>query len=664
MASRGKNSDLEHAFTVLCQLALFAHKHTKKQMNQYLESAGEIKSQYPFYRKLVAEVVKRVAQDWDGSYQDEFSPVANQRLVAAAFVLANQHPAVRDTLRRVTTKANASDNSSETSLRIQLIRLDLDAQQIFETSQWTETAGLFFFDRQVFEYHPSVAQNPVPRVKQVTSLASIFRTDKYLGKGTYGSVFSGTEFSTGQECVAKIFQEMNDNELTHVLEEMKFMSLIKTHLHTSGCPVHFACPRDIYQDMSTGQYVLLMDMAEGQPLNEWFQQYMLPIPVPMKKPWMETFSSVFYQIFQALDILHQVKLLHHDINFGNILVSDSGLVTLIDFGGMCLISDCQFFVPTTFYAPEQQVREYGDFSVPIDKLDLFGVGGMLYHLLNQSSPFENLPNYVNGRVSATAFPLQNPLAWKPAHPCESKELPQFAQLTNQLLQANPANRPSARQCLEIMDSWTVVVRKIQIQKGQYLYTATGTEWLVENPAQMLALMYHAKQPGYLRLVQVNETLILPLYQSTTAPRRSTAQELAWQDDSKQFSFQLSPNHLRMIAAWPTDPQGRIMQTMTNAKGRMLPLIATSGNDKELDAKSQTIELVHQVPNAVLPIFSAWRIGETYGTWIDRQVSEHRQWVQSIIKIQAAVRGRRQRRQQRHQNVLDQVIRDLSTWNPW
>lgn len=79
-----------------------------------------------------------------------------------------------------------------------------------------------------------------------------------------------------------------------------------------------------------GQPYLALEYVEGQPLNEYADAKSLPIAARLK---------LFRQVLAATTHAHQHLVVHRDLKPGNILVTASGEVKLLDFGIAKLIDD-------------------------------------------------------------------------------------------------------------------------------------------------------------------------------------------------------------------------------------------------------------------------------------------------------------------------------------
>lgn len=130
-----------------------------------------------------------------------------------------------------------------------------------------------------------------------------------------------------------------------------------------------------------GRPYLVMELLDGTPLST-----LMPKLAPMP---LDGAISVLAQLASALDYVHSQGLVHRDVKPSNVMLSDSGEVTLMDFGvaraldGGAELTQTGVLTGTPIYmAPEQIIHE--DIG---PAADIYALGVLAYELLAGRPPF-------------------------------------------------------------------------------------------------------------------------------------------------------------------------------------------------------------------------------------------------------------------------------------
>jgi serine/threonine protein kinase len=203
-----------------------------------------------------------------------------------------------------------------------------------------------------------------------------------LGAGSQGQTFRGIDRVTGDSVAIKVLQ------LKNLGGDWKPFDLFERECQVLRDLQHPAIPRylDQFTSDTTGEFFLVMELVEGEPLSRRFGR------VGMTEPELRAL------LLQALDILEYLHarhppVVHRDIKPSNLIVrppsaSRGSPLALIDFGGvrMALAPDGGSTMIGTFgyMAPEQLHGE----ATPAT--DIYALGATLAALA-AGTPAERLP---------------------------------------------------------------------------------------------------------------------------------------------------------------------------------------------------------------------------------------------------------------------------------
>ena len=206
-------------------------------------------------------------------------------------------------------------------------------------------------------------------------------TDK-LGVGGQGAVYKATDTKLGRPVVIKVIPpELSAKEanLKRFEREARLASSLD---HPNICTIF-----DL--DEVDGVHFIAMQFVEGKNVR----QLVAGRPLELK-----TSLLIGLQVADALAAAHSRGIIHRDIKSGNVMVTSSGQVKVLDFGLAKLLDDTEaqtsgihrtelteVGVPygTATYAAPEQAR--GD---RVDKrADIFSLGVLLYEMLTGTWPF-------------------------------------------------------------------------------------------------------------------------------------------------------------------------------------------------------------------------------------------------------------------------------------
>src|SRR5688572_20362014 len=206
-------------------------------------------------------------------------------------------------------------------------------------------------------------------------------TDK-LGVGGQGAVYKATDLKLGRAVVIKVIPpELSAKEanLKRFEREARLASSLD---HPNICTIF-----DL--DEEDGLHFISMQFVEGKNVR----QLVAGRPLELK-----TTLLIGLQVADALAAAHSRGIIHRDIKSGNVMVTSSGQVKVLDFGLAKLLDDTEAatagihrteltevgvpYGTATYAAPEQARGERVD-----KRADIFSLGVLLYEMLTGTWPF-------------------------------------------------------------------------------------------------------------------------------------------------------------------------------------------------------------------------------------------------------------------------------------
>jgi eukaryotic-like serine/threonine-protein kinase len=209
-----------------------------------------------------------------------------------------------------------------------------------------------------------------------------YRITEKLGVGGQGAVYKATDIKLGRPVVIKVIPpelSAKESNLKRFEREARLASSLD---HPNICTIF-----DL--DEVDGTHFIAMQFVEGKNVR----QLVAGRPLELK-----TALLIGLQVADALAAAHSRGIIHRDIKSGNVMVTSSGQVKVLDFGLAKLLDDTEAAttgihrteltevgVPygTATYAAPEQAR--GD---RVDKrADIFSLGVLLYEMLTGTWPF-------------------------------------------------------------------------------------------------------------------------------------------------------------------------------------------------------------------------------------------------------------------------------------
>jgi serine/threonine-protein kinase len=195
-----------------------------------------------------------------------------------------------------------------------------------------------------------------------------------LGEGGMGVVYKAQDTKLDRIVALKFLPKhllCDESAKTRFVHEAKAASALN---HTNITTIHEI-------DEVEGECFICMEYVEGKSIKELIKQKMFSI---------EEILNISIQIAEGLNVAHKKGIVHRDIKSDNIMLTDEGLVKIMDFGlaklkGVSKLTKTGTTLGTMQYMSPEQVQ-----GIEVDqRSDIFSFGVVLYEMITGQLPFKD-----------------------------------------------------------------------------------------------------------------------------------------------------------------------------------------------------------------------------------------------------------------------------------
>ncbi|XP_015572286.2 mitogen-activated protein kinase kinase kinase 5 isoform X1 [Ricinus communis] len=254
---------------------------------------------------------------------------------------------------------------------------------------------------------------------------------KLIGRGTYGSVYVGTNRETGALCAMKEVDIIpGDSKSVECIKQLEQEIRLLQHLEHPNIVQYYSC--EIVDD----HFYIYLEYVYPGSISKYVREHC----GAMTESIVRNFTR---HILSGLAYLHSKKTIHRDIKGANLLVNSSGIVKLADFGMAKHLSGLSYELSLKgsphWMAPEviqavMQNNANPDLALAVD---IWSLGCTIIEMFTGKPPWGELEG-----------PQAMFKALNKTPPIPEAMSPEAKDFLCCCLRRNPAERPSASMLLE------------------------------------------------------------------------------------------------------------------------------------------------------------------------------------------------------------------------
>jgi tRNA A-37 threonylcarbamoyl transferase component Bud32 len=204
-------------------------------------------------------------------------------------------------------------------------------------------------------------------------LAGRYELEGVLGHGGMAEVFLGTDRVLGRRIAVKVLAD-------RFARDTSFVTRFRREAQSAAALNHPNVVSVFDTGSDDGTHFIVMEYIRGKTLSEVIREDAPLLP--------QRAAEIAEGVAQALAFAHQAGIIHRDVKPGNIMLTPTGDVKVMDFGiarataSESLTQTATVLGTATYFSPEQAQGE------PVDaRSDIYSLGVVLYEMLTGRPPF-------------------------------------------------------------------------------------------------------------------------------------------------------------------------------------------------------------------------------------------------------------------------------------